>query len=65
MDGTFHLESDRAWRFCWFMPGEFWSEGGVFFIEAPGYRPFEQEVQTRHGTPYAFQGPIELHPDSK
>lgn len=64
-DGNFHLEPDHAWHFCWIMPGEFWAEGGVFFVEAPGYRPFEQNIQIRHGTPYAFQGPIELHPDSK
>jgi hypothetical protein len=47
------------------MPGEFWYEGGMFFVEAPGYEPFEQKVSTHHGTPYIFQGPIELHPDSK
>lgn len=64
-DGNFRLEPDHAWRFCWIMPGEFWAEGGAFFVEAAGYRPLEQNIQTRHGTPRTFQGPIELHPDSK
>jgi hypothetical protein len=65
LDGTFHLDPDHAWDFCWIMPGEFWSEGGIFFVDAAGYEPFEQKVSTMHGTPYIFKEPIELHRDSK
>ena len=64
-DGTFRLEPDHAWHFCWIMPGEFWSEGGMFFVQAAGYELFELKVYTRHGTPYTFQRPIELHGDTK
>jgi hypothetical protein len=64
-DGSFWLKPDHAWQPCWVMPGEFWSEGGMFYVEAMGYKPFELKIHTMHGTPFAFQGPIELHQDSK
>ena len=65
-DGTFYLQSDHAWRFCYFMPGEFWLDGGTFFVEAPGYEPFETNIYTHANIPYKIsQGPTELHRDSK
>ena len=62
VEGAFQLEQDHMWGFCWIMPGEFWAEDGLLFVEAPGYQPFEQEVYTRHGNPYIFRLPIELQP---
>jgi hypothetical protein len=64
-DGVFHLKPDHAWSFCWIMPGEFWSEGGIFFVQAVGYEPLKMQIWTHHGTPYNFQGPIELREDAK
>lgn len=62
VDGSFVLKPDHVWRPCWFMPGELWAEGGTLFIEADGYEPLLLPIHTRHGSPYVFHGPIELHP---
>ena len=58
-DGAFRLPSDHVWRPCPLIPGDYWPRG-MLFIEAPGYRPHEQEVSTFGGRPVVLQQPVEL-----
>lgn len=58
-DGTFRLPSDRHWRFCPLIPGDYWPRG-TLFIEANGYHRHEQEVRALGGNPVVLKNPVEL-----
>jgi hypothetical protein len=59
-DGSFHLYSDHAWEGAVILPFEFTLCGGKFFIEAPGYATFEQDIGPRRYPPFIFPEPIAL-----
>ena len=59
-DGTFVSQPDHVWRPCFILPGELWPSGGQFFVEASGYKPYEQKIITTMGRPFAIVQPIEL-----
>jgi hypothetical protein len=59
-DGSFHLYSDHAWGGAVIIPFEFTLCGGKFFIEAPGYKTFEQEIGPRRSLPFIFREPVAL-----
>jgi hypothetical protein len=44
VDGTFQLESDYSWGPAFILPFEFTSCGGVFYVIAPNYDPFEEDM---------------------
>jgi hypothetical protein len=59
-DGSFLLPSDHTWGPAVIIPFEFTPCGGLFFIEAPGYDTFEQEIGPRMYHPFVFQEPVTL-----
>jgi hypothetical protein len=64
-DGSFHARPSYVWRPCWILPGEFWRSSGLFFVQAPGYKPFEQVVDTSMGAPFNMVQPIAIKKDSQ
>src|SRR5262245_5439785 len=59
-DGSFVSRPDHVWRPCFILPGELWPSGGHFFVEASGYKPYEQEIITTMGRPFTNAQPIQL-----
>jgi hypothetical protein len=59
-DGGFHLGSDHVWAFSPLIPFEFTPCGGILFVEAPGYSPFETNVGMYVDQPLTFEKPIVL-----
>jgi hypothetical protein len=64
-DGSFQLQSDHIWAFSPLMPWEFTPCGGVLFVDAPGYKPFEKDLGERVYRPVALAEPIRLQSDSR
>jgi hypothetical protein len=62
-DGTFNLPSEHVWRPIPLIPGDYWPNG-VLFVDAPGYRIFQQEVQTFGGSLLRLPHAIELERDT-
>jgi hypothetical protein len=65
LDGSFHLPSDHMWAFSPLIPFEFTPCGGVFFVEALGYKSFEQDIGQRVYRPFTFAGPIVLRQEPR
>ena len=59
-DGKFVLDSDHVWGLALIIPMELTPCGGLFFIEAPGYVPFEREIGPRVYQPFRFAEPVAL-----
>lgn len=59
-NGNFALKGDHRWGPAFIIPLEFVACGGAFFVEAPGYAPFEKDLgQWAYGPP-RLPEPIKL-----
>jgi hypothetical protein len=59
-DGRFHLEAGHTWGAAIIIPFEFTHCGGVLFVEAAGYDPFERDFGPWAYDPIVLDQPIML-----
>lgn len=60
--GAFHLPARHVWRPCFLIPGDYWP-AGTLVVEAPGYRIYEQRLETFGGGKLRLPNPVDLVPE--